>query len=91
MLCDCPSREKLCLAVSILTKDTIFYPKSHLIYSGEGVGTYLQSDFSYTCTAVAAWRWDEEWVLITGGGGGDEMEDTEEQREGKTANILTTL
>lgn len=46
-----------------------FYPKSHLIYTVEGVRTYLQSDFSYTCTAVAAWGWDEEWVLITEGGG----------------------
>lgn len=60
MLWDCPSGEKLRLAVSIFTDDIIFYPKSHLIYSREGVGTYLQSDFSYTCTAVAAWGWDEE-------------------------------
>lgn len=44
-------------------------PKSHLIYSTVGVCTYLESDFSYTCTAVAAWGWDGEWVLITGGEG----------------------
>lgn len=50
---------------------------SHLIYSEEGVGTYLQSDFSYTCTAVAAWRWDEEWVLITGEWGDEDGRRTE--------------
>lgn len=35
----------------------------------EEARTYLQSDFSYTCTAVAAWGWDGEWVLITEGEG----------------------
>lgn len=32
-----------------------FPPMSHLIHSAEGARTYLQSDFSYTCAAVAAW------------------------------------
>lgn len=31
-----------------------FHPMSHLIHSAEGGRTYLQSDFSYTCAAVAA-------------------------------------
>lgn len=43
MLWDCPSGETLSLVVSIFTDDIIFYPKSHLIWSTEGVPTYNQT------------------------------------------------
>lgn len=55
----------------------------------EGVCTYLESDFSYTCTAVAAWGWDGEWVLITQGDGYVEGRHTHIGKE--SANIMARL
>lgn len=57
-----------------------FFHKVTLNLHHEGVRTYRQSDFSYTRTAVAAWGWDEEWVLITGGG---DYEDGGQKNGGK--------
>lgn len=54
----------------------------------EGVHTYLQSDFSYTCTAVAAWGWDGEWVLITGGDGYEEGQHRGAETEKKKLQIF---
>lgn len=71
----------LSLAVTAVSDD-IIPAQSHTSFTLlEGVRTYLQSCFSYTWTAVAAWGWDGEWVLITEAGGNGEGTHRATERE----------